>query len=108
MYQGGAMQQWNISPTGDGYYSIGSLGSGKYLDLFECSIKDGTKISQYPWFNNDCQKWRIEQTGDGTYRIVAKAGSALTLPGGTKTPQAVVQGYAWKGDSSQQWLFQKP
>ncbi|MDF2440434.1 MAG: arabinan endo,5-alpha-L-arabinosidase, partial [Abditibacteriota bacterium] len=106
-YQGGLMQQWNLSPTGDGYYSIGSLGSGKYLDLFECSVKDGTKISQYPWFNNDCQKWRIEQTSDGAYRIVAKAGPALTLPGGIQTPRAVVQGFAWKGDSSQQWLFRK-
>lgn len=107
-YKGGAMQQWNISSTGDGYYSIGSLGTGKYFDLLECSLKDGTKISQYPWFNNDCQKWRIEQTSESTYRIVSKGGSVLTLPGGVKTPQALVQGYSWKGDSSQQWLFQKP
>jgi len=107
-YRGGATQQWNVSPTGDGYYSIGSLGTAKYMDLFECSAKDGTKISQYPWRNNDCQKWRIEQTGDGTYRIVSKGGgTAITLPGGTKAPQALIEGHAWKGDSGQQWLFQK-
>ena len=107
-YRGGATQQWNVSPTGDGYYSIGSLGTAKYMDLFECNPRDGTKISQYPWMNNDCQKWRIEQVGEGTYRIASKVGrSVLTLPGGTTTPQAVVQGHAWKGEAGQQWVFQK-
>jgi hypothetical protein len=55
-YMGGPTQQWNLSPTGDGYYSIGSLGTAKYFDLLECKSDEGTKISQYPWFNNDCQK----------------------------------------------------
>jgi hypothetical protein len=38
---------WNISPTGDGFYSISSLATGKYLDLLECKTADGTPISQY-------------------------------------------------------------
>jgi arabinan endo-1,5-alpha-L-arabinosidase len=107
-YLGGTTQQWNLSPTGNGHYSIGSLGTAKYFDLFECKSEDGTKISQYPWMNNDCQKWRIEQTSDGFYRIVSKAGDAVvTLPGGSKNIQAVVQGYAWKGDDSQKWIFNR-
>ena len=107
-YLGVPTQQWNISPTGDGYYSIGSIGTARYIDLFECNAKDGTKISQYPWMNNDCQKWRIEQTPDGTYRIVSKGGgTAITLPGGAKTVQATVQGHAWKGEDGQKWLLQK-
>jgi arabinan endo-1,5-alpha-L-arabinosidase len=107
-YRGGATQQWNLSPTGDGYYSIGSLGTAKYMDLFQCSPKDGAKISQHPWMNNDCQKWRIEQTSDGAYRVVSKgSATVITLPDGTKTPQAVVRGYPWKGDISQKWLFKK-
>lgn len=107
-YSGGAMQLWNVCPVGDGFYGISSLGTGKFFDLFECSPKDGTKISQYPWMNNDCQRWRIESAGQGAYRIIAKGGgTAITLPGGTKTLQALVVGSAWKGDSSQQWLFQK-
>ncbi|HEX8236096.1 MAG TPA: family 43 glycosylhydrolase [Abditibacteriaceae bacterium] len=107
-YGGGAMQQWNVSPVGGGYYSISSLGSGKHMDLAECSAKDGTRIGQYPWLNNDCQRWRIEQTGEDTYRIISKGGAtALTLPGGTKAPQALVEGHAWKGDIGQQWIFKR-
>lgn len=107
-YSGGDMQIWNVCPVGDGFYGISSLGTGKFFDLFECSPKDGAKISQYPWMNNDCQRWRIEPAGKGAYQIISKGGgTALTLPAGTNAPQALVVGSAWKGDSGQQWIFQK-
>ena len=101
-------QQWNITPTGDGYYALASLGTGKYLDLFECSSKDGAKIDQYPWFNNDCQRWRIEQLSDGAFRLTAKGGgTVLTSPGKTKTASAPVEADAWKNASGQEWQLQR-
>ncbi|BCM93603.1 intracellular endo-alpha-(1-_5)-L-arabinanase [Abditibacteriota bacterium] len=103
-YTGGPFQEWNIAPLGDGYFNISSLATGKSTDLFECGAADGTKISLYGWMNNDCQRWRIEPTSDGFYRILSKgAKSALTLPGGTTTPQALVAGYAPTGKPEQEW-----
>ncbi len=103
---GGAAQTWNVAPTGDGFYSLRSTGTGKFMDLDGCSPKEGAKIGQYPWLGNDCQRWRIEPTGENSFRIVSKGGkTALTLPNGAKTPQLQIVGSTWKGDDSQQWIF---
>lgn len=100
-------QQWNVIPTGDGYYALASVKTGKFLDLFECSPRDGTKIDQYSWLNNDCQRWRIEQLSDGSYRLTAKGGgTVLTAPSGFPTP-AFAEADAWKNAPAQRWLFQK-
>lgn len=107
-YRKDPFQQWNVSPTGDGYTTLSSLGTGKFMDLFQCNPHDGTKVDQYAWLGTDCQRWTLEPTSDGAYRILSKGGgTAVTLPGGAKTPQALVEGDRWKGDSSQEWLFQK-
>lgn len=106
-FRGGPTQQWNVTATGDGYYGISSMGTAKWMDLNECSPLDGAKVGQYPWFNNDCQRWNIEQTGENLYRIISKGGkTALSVPGGAKTPQLPIVASKWTGDISQQWIFQ--
>ena len=105
-YKGGAFQEWNVAPVGDGDFAIASLGTGKFVDLVGGTPTDGTPISLYGWGNNDNQKWRLEPTSDGAYRILSKgANSALTLPGGTTAPQALVAGYAPNGKAEQEWEF---
>ncbi len=103
-----AAQSWNISPSGDGFYSIRSMKNGKFIDLNGCRTGNTSKISQSAWGNTDCQRWRIEQVGDGTYRVVSKGGkTALTMPDDAKTPQRQAAASPWQNHDSQSWIFQR-
>ena len=105
----GPMQQWNVSPTGDGCESIASLGNAKFVDLNQCKTADGTPIDQYPWFNNDCQRWRIEPAGDGAYWIVSNSsGNRVTAPDAAVAAGTPVQEFAKHSGPDQEWYFRRP
>ena len=107
-FNGDAIQKWNVVPLGDGFYGFQSLGTGKWLDLFECDPKNGGKINQQPWFGSACQRWRVEAVAAGFYRLTSQGGAtALTLPDDDKTPRALMQGEAWNGADGQEWELRK-
>ena len=103
-YRGKQAQQWNVSSTGDGYYSISNMATGMYLDLAQCSTKDGAQIDQGRWLAGACQQWQIEATSDGAYRIVASGGQGAVTGDGSGKPVAQ---FVWSGGAKQEWDFRK-
>ena len=68
-------QQFIIKNTSDGYFTIQSKQSGKYLTIGENNPNWGVKIIQKQLLNDDSQKWKFKKQNDGTYNIISKIGN---------------------------------
>ena len=58
-WTGGANQQWQIVPTGDGFNEILNFQSGKVLDVTGVSTVAGATLQQWDWLGGDNQKWQV-------------------------------------------------
>lgn len=56
----------------DNSYTIQSLNSNLYLDVFSFETADNTKVVQWENTNTANQKWYFKPTAKGTYEIVSK------------------------------------
>ena len=65
-------QKFNLKYTGDGYYSIEAIHSGKYIDIENSYSKNGANIIQYENNNLDSQQWVIRECEEGYYNIISK------------------------------------
>jgi hypothetical protein len=65
-YAGGANQEWELRPVGDGYFSIVARGSGKYLGF------TGSDVRQWDSTGGDDQKWKFVLVDGSYYEIVNK------------------------------------
>ena len=51
--------EWNIEPTGDGYYKLLNVYSTLALEVMNNSQTAGDRLDQAPWTGSDNQKFRI-------------------------------------------------
>ena len=65
-------QKFAISYTGDGYYEIRPIHSGRALDIANSGVTNGTNVQQYGVNNSDFQRWIIKDVGNGYYNIISK------------------------------------
>ena len=100
-------QHWQLTSTGDGYYTIMNQDSGKYLDVPGGSTVAGTPIQIWDGNNTDSQKWAIIKNNDG-YRFVSKVGDkSLDISGGAvSTSGAQVQIWDSNNSEAQQWSIE--
>lgn len=56
---GSTQQQWQLVPTGDGYFKIMNVLTGKLLDVTDASAKDGALIQQWADDGGWQQLWSI-------------------------------------------------
>lgn len=68
----GYNQKFKITYIGNGYYTIGCVESGKYLDVHGCSNYNGANVEQFTFNDGDNQKWVIKDAGNGYYNIISK------------------------------------
>ena len=54
-------QRWRIDPTGQGFYRIVNVASGKCLDVERKSDRDGANIHQWECNNDRTQEWRLSR-----------------------------------------------
>lgn len=59
-FWGGTNERWTVSSTGDGYYTIAAVSSGKCLDIAHQSTADGALAQQWACWSGDNQKWDIQ------------------------------------------------
>jgi len=102
---GAASQQWQLVPTGGGYYKIDNVGSGLLANLPGATTTPGTQLIQYPDDNSANSQWKLTPTGSGSYTVSPRSDSQnMDLAGGgTAAGTAVVQNTASSGSTSQQW-----
>ncbi|MBQ3291432.1 MAG: RICIN domain-containing protein [Mogibacterium sp.] len=99
-----AKQTFTFKYLSDGYYSIQSYNSGKYMEVAGGSVHTGANVQQGNATLSDAKKWVVVKNSDGTYSLRAKcSGKYLYLNGGSaaKSTNIIVS----TGDSSKAQKF---
>lgn len=73
----------------DGIYSIKSVHSGKYLDVYKGRADDGTNVQQWSGNGNASQKFKLVSDGNGYYTIYT----------GASNYKSCLDVYAWSRDN---------
>ncbi|WP_203674146.1 non-reducing end alpha-L-arabinofuranosidase family hydrolase, partial [Cellulomonas phragmiteti] len=88
-------------------YVLINRGSGKALDVYNLSMSDGARITQWTRNDGSQQQWQFVDSGDGNYRIKSRLSSKVldvynfsTADGG-----AIVQ-YTDRNQTNQQFRMQ--
>lgn len=68
-YWGDSSQRWKLTSTGDGYYYITNVYSGKAIDIPGKSTELGVQAQIYTKNSGTNQQWKLESTGDGYFYI---------------------------------------
>lgn len=81
----GTVQEWRVTHTGYGTYSIINYKSGLAIDDQYASQAENNPIWQYPFNGNPAQEWIIEYQGYGVYRIksLVNPNMGLHISGGS-------------------------
>ena len=109
-YSGGAMQQWTVTDTGNGQYSIIGVQSGKALDIEFGGTNDGAKVQLYSNWGGSMQKFTFTPTDSGYFRItpVSSPNSCLDVTGISTADGAKIQQWTYWGGTGQQWCIINP
>ena len=111
-YVGGANQHWQITPVGNGYYTLKAKHSGLALavDLNPAtngglnSTFKGVNIFQYGTNQDDNRLWKIEPVGNCYYKLTNKHSSqVLDVSGVSEANGANVQQWSYGEGENQQW-----
>ncbi|GAB3238815.1 RICIN domain-containing protein [Glycomyces halotolerans] len=101
---GGANQQWQLQPTGGGYYQIVAWNSGKCIDVDGNSTSNGARIIQWPCNGGTNQQWELRDAGGGHVQLVARhSGKCIDVSDGSNDNSARLQQYSCHDGYNQQW-----
>jgi len=102
---GGANQKWNFIATGDGYFNIQNVNSGKYLEIDGSSQDSGASAIQYTPNDNGGANQEFSIEGVAGYYIIkaAHSGQVLDVCGGVPTNGTKVIQYPYHGGDNQLW-----
>ena len=109
-YSGATNQQWTVTDTGNGQYSIVGVQSGKALDIYNGSTADGAKVELWYNWGGPMQKFTYTPTDSGYFRIspVSSPNSCLDVTGISTTAGDYIQQWTYWGGTGQQWGIVNP
>ena len=109
-YSGATNQQWAVTDTGNGQYSIVGVQSGKALDIYNGSTADGAKVELWYNWGGPMQNFTFIPTDSGYFRIspVSSPNSCLDVTGISTTAGANIQQWTYWGGTGQQWGIANP
>jgi hypothetical protein len=101
---GGANQQWQFNPLGNGYNQVTNINSNEVLDVVGGSVNSGALVQQYDWLGYGNQQWQVVPIGNGYNAIYNfQSGKVLDVTAGSQSNGAQIQQYDWLGYANQQW-----
>jgi hypothetical protein len=104
---GGTNQQWTVQPTGDGYYRLVGVQSGKPLEVPAANPVAGTHLAIGASATGSAalaQEWRLVPSGDGYLTLENRATGYLADVNGQSTADgASVIEWPPNGGNNQQW-----
>ncbi|HZS52919.1 MAG TPA: RICIN domain-containing protein, partial [Bryobacteraceae bacterium] len=101
---GGANQQWQFIPLGNGYNEVQNINSGKVLDVYGGYTTGGTPIQQWDWLSGGNQQWQVVPLGNGYNAIFnLQSGMVLDVRDFSVNGGAAIQQWTWLGGANQQW-----
>jgi hypothetical protein len=97
-------QQWTLTNTGSGQYTLVGVGSSKNLDVNGSSTADGANVQVYQSSGATNQKFTFTSTGGGFYRITpVHSGKAVEVTSNSFTNGANIQQWTYNSGKNQQW-----
>lgn len=98
-------QNFYISGTSDGWYTIRNNHSKLYLDVAGGSTKSGANLQQYTGNGTDAQKFRFYDAGGGRIVIKSKKGTVVDVKNANAYSGANVQLYTFNNTNAQKWIL---
>ncbi|MFD4506216.1 alpha-L-fucosidase [Streptomyces sp. NPDC058457] len=97
-------QKWTFVSSGDGYYTIRSVSSGKVLEVGGLSRVNGGKTDIWSDDIVPQQHWAVTPTGDGYFYLTNRlSGLALNVDNGSTADGAAVNQWTYTRAERQQW-----
>jgi GH43 family beta-xylosidase len=101
----GSGAEWVLDPTADGYYRLINDGSGKVLDVADCSTAAGADVRLWTWADNTCQQWRLQPVG--TVAVTSpQSGKVLDVANCSTATGTDVRQWPWLDTPCQEWTFE--
>lgn len=103
----GEWQQWNVTPTSDGFVKITSVMHQKAIDVAELSTANGANVHIWEYVDGANQQWAINFV-DGEYATIINRLSGLSLDGDgwSTTPGGnIIQWQLGNMQANQLWKF---
>jgi hypothetical protein len=89
-WDGGANQQWQLVPLGNGWSYIKNVGTGQLLTIVNNSTADGAYIEEWPSGAGIDQEWRMVPQGSSYRRIQNYCGKVLNPYGAFNNNGAII------------------
>jgi alpha-L-fucosidase len=103
-WKGANDQKWSFIGTGDGYYKIRNVASGKLMEVAGLSRANGGKVAL--WHDADApqQHWAVTPIGDGYHLLTNRlSGLSLDVSGASTTEGADIHQWDYQSVPQQQW-----
>ena len=98
-------QQWTLSDSGRGVWTMRAVHSQQALDLYQYSQSDNAPVKQYSYSGYPNQQWLLDNNNSDAYTIASNY-SKLLLTVADKTPgRLLTQHSAQSGYALQRWYF---
>ncbi|MET9773227.1 family 43 glycosylhydrolase [Streptomyces sp. NPDC006367] len=99
-----AVQDWSLTPAGDGYHQIRNRHSGLCLDNYDWATAPGSEVRQWTCNGTAVQQWRVTPAADG-YSTLTNRHSGLCLDNynWATAPGSEVRQWTCNGNNAQQW-----
>lgn len=104
---GGANQQWRLTATDSGYFTLANASSGKLLGVSDVAVKGAGAVQQNA--NGSAgQQWKPAAEGAGSYKLLNRASAmALDVAGWSTADRGRIQQWPDNGGANQQWNLVK-
>jgi alpha-L-fucosidase len=104
---GASSFKWTLQNVGGNQYTIKSVASGRFLDVYGVSMADGANIVVWDGTGSNNQKWTIQSVGGGYYTLTAvHSGKAMDVYQASTANGASVLQWTLSGSPNQQWTIQ--
>jgi arabinan endo-1,5-alpha-L-arabinosidase len=105
-YVHGETQQWQLTPVGNGYYSITEEGSGLVVETEGCSGESGAGLVLGTNQHQPCAHWRFERSNILEFVISSKPGNyVVDVPPPSYNEGAPLEVSIYSGTASHYWTL---
>ncbi|WP_037804813.1 RICIN domain-containing protein [Streptomyces sp. NRRL F-5135] len=104
-WTGGSNERWDATATGNGYYRLASVRSGKCLNVRGGGNENGAEVIQYTCGSGANEQWKFVPKGKGYQLVVRSNGKCLNVKGGVGQNNPLIQYTCTSGGAANDvWL----
>lgn len=97
-------QQWQVTPTADGWFRFTNRTSGNVLDVADCATGSGADVRLWSWLDNNCQQWRLQPVGSMAI-AATRSGRVADVANCATGNGTDIRQWEWLGSACQRWTF---